>query len=561
MAFTKTFTMAVGAILSISLVPILMVFLLKGKVVDEEKNPINRFFIMIYRPILKLSLKLRYFVLILAVVLLGYSYFIYKKTNWEFMPMMNEQTLMYMPVTPYGIGIDFAKELLQKSDEVIKSFPEVKSAFGKAGRADTSTDPAPLAMIETIIELKDKSEWREGMSYKKLIQKMDKALQIPGLINSWTYPIRGRIDMLLTGIRTPLGIKIYGDDHKKLAEIAQKIEQKLQKYDKTLSVSSDKSNNGYYLQIDIDQDSLSRYGINKDKIFDAISLGVGAKEIAKLYKGLERYSIELKYRSNKREDIEAIKSIYIKTKLGYYPLSHFAKIRYKEDLSVIKSEKGMHVNFIYITPKAKVSSDEYKKEATKLLQEIKLPDGYYYEWAGDSEYLDNAMKKFMIIIPAVLIVLFFLIYLAFKDLLYAMIIFFSLPIALSGGILFVDFLHINMSVAVVVGFIALLGIATETAIVMLIYLDEALNEDKNRQKSFKELVIDGASLRLRPKLMTLFAIVGSLVPILFINSVGYEVMRAIAVPMIGGLISSSFLTLIVIPILFYIFKRRDYEKV
>ena len=554
LAFTKTFAMVVGAFLSITLVPILMIFFIRGNIVAEDKNFINSFFQTLYLPLLKISLKFRYILFLFATLFLIYGVYLYKKQNWEFMPMMNEQTFMYMPVTPYGIGIDFAKELTQKTDRVLKSFPEVKSVFGKAGRADSATDPAPLAMIETIVTFKDEDKWREGMSYEKLMSEMDKALQVPGLINSWTYPIRGRIDMLLTGIRTPLGIKLFGSDHEVLAEIAFKIEQKLQKFNKTLSVSSDKTNSGYYLNIEIIDEALSRYEVTKQTILDTISYGVGGAKVSTMYEGLERYPITIRYDGADREDITSLKEIMIKTKFGYKPLRTFAKLEYKEGASVIKSEKGMKVNFIYITPKAKVTPKEYKDEAQKILQDIKLPTGYYYEWAGQSEYLESAMKKLQIIIPLTLIILFFLIYLAFKDMLYTTIIFFTLPLALAGGIYFIEYLHLNISVAIIVGFIALLGVAAETSIVMIVYLDEALKNRKDSE-SLKDIIINGAVLRLRPKLMTVFAILGGLVPILYIDGVGHEVMKAIAVPMIGGMISSALLTLLVIPAIFYSVKN------
>ena len=561
LAFTKTFAMLVGAILSITLIPILMIFFIKGKIIPEEKNPINRFFQIAYMPLIKLSLRLRYIIVIVSFLFLVISYKLYEKQNWEFMPMMNEQTFMYMPVTPYGLGIDKAKELTQKTDAIIKSFPEVESVFGKAGRADTATDPAPLAMIETIINFKPEEQWREGMTYKKLMEEMDKALQVEGLINSWTYPIRGRIDMLLTGIRTPLGIKLYGNNNEQLAIESLKIEKILQKFEKTLSVSSDKTSNGYYLNITLNSENISRYGITKEDILNTISYGVGGATISTMFEGLERYPITVRYATDKRGDINDLKELRIKTKIGYFPLETFATLKYELGASVIKSEKAMNVNFTYITPKNDVSPQEYKDEANKLLSSIKLPDGYYYEWAGQSEYLESAMKTLVYIIPFTLVIVFILIYFALKNMLYTSIIFFTLPLALAGGVWGVYFAHINISVAVIVGFIALLGIAAETSIVMMVYLDEAFVELQKKRTAFtqeqiKETVINGAALRLRPKLMTVFAILGGLIPILYIDGVGNEVMRAIATPMIGGMVTSAVLTLLVIPSLFYIIKLK-----
>lgn len=564
LAFTKTFAMLVGAILSITLIPILMIFFIKGKIIPEEKNPVNRFFQVLYLPMIKLSLKLRYIIVVLSLVFLGASYKLYNDQNWEFMPMINEQTFMYMPVTPYGIGINKAKELTQKTDAIIKSFPEVDTVFGKAGRADTATDPAPLAMIETIINFKPETQWREGMTYKKLMNEMDKALQVEGLINSWTYPIRGRIDMLLTGIRTPLGIKLYGNNNEQLSIESLKIEQILKKFNKTLSVSSDKTSNGYYLNIKFIDENLSRYGISKEDILNTISYGVGGANISTMFEGLERYPITVRYSTDKRGDINDLNQLLIKTQVGYFPLETFATLQYELGASVIKSEKAMNVNFTYITPKDEVSPQEYKDEANQLLQSINLPDGYYYEWAGQSEYLESAMNTLVYIIPFTLVIIFILIYFALKNMIYTTIIFFTLPLALAGGVWGVYFAHINISVAVIVGFIALLGIAAETSIVMMVYLDEAFEELQEKTKTFtkeqiKQTVINGATLRLRPKLMTVFAILGGLIPILYIDGVGSEVMRAIATPMIGGMVTSAILTLFIIPSIFYIIKLKQIQ--
>lgn len=557
LAFTKSFAMMSGAILSITLVPILMIFLIKGKILKEEENLLNRFFIKLYSPLLHLSLKLKYLIVAIFIGTLVFAVTVYEKQKWEFMPMMNEQTFMYMPVTPYGIGIDLAKELAQKTNMVIKSFPEVESSFAKVGRAQTATDPAPLAMIETIITFKPQNEWREGMTYKKLMEEMDKNLQVNGLINSWTYPIRGRIDMLLTGIRTPLGIKLYGNNHELLETTASKIEQALKKYEGTLSVSADKMNSGYYLNIEINDEMISRYGISKKDVLEVVSLGVGGSQISTYLDKLERYPISLRFETTQREDIKALENLQIKTKLGYQPLRLFADLKYEEGPSVIKSEKALNVNFIYITPKDGFSAKQYKDEANKILKEIKLPDGYYFEWAGQSEYLESAMKKLTYIIPITFMIIFILIYLALKNLTYTFVIFFTLPFALTGGIFYLEYLNFNISIAVIVGFLALLGVAAETSIVMLVYLDEAIKEFYKNKEDFTnnnivETIYKGAVLRLRPKLMTLFSILGGLIPIMYINGVGSEVMQRIAAPMIGGMVSSTFLTLIIIPAIFYI---------
>ena len=556
LAFTKSFAMMTGAILSITLVPILMIFLIRGKIMAEDKNILNKFFINIYSPFLKMALKLRYFVIAIYIGMIVFAFSVYQKQNWEFMPMMNEQTFMYMPVTPYGIGIDMAKELAQKTDQIIKSFPEVQTVFAKVGRALSATDPAPLAMIETIVTFKPENQWRDGMTYKKLMEEMNEKLQVNGLINSWTYPIRGRIDMLLTGIRTPLGIKLYGNDHKVLEDTAKLLEQKLRNYDGTLSVSSDKVNSGYYLNIKTDDEMISRYGISKNDILETISLGVGGSQISTFIDKLERYPITLRFEASQREDINALENIQIKTYLGFQPLRLFANLKYEEGPSVISSEKALNVSFIYITPKESVSTKQYKDEAKELLKQIELPSGYYFEWSGQSEYLESAIAKLIYIVPITFMIIFILIYLALKNMLYTLIIFFTLPFALTGGILYLEYLNFNISIAVVVGFLALLGVAAETSIVMLVYLNEAMIELKQTcqnitNEAIAKAIYKGAVLRLRPKLMTLFTILGGLIPIMYINGVGSEVMQRIAAPMIGGMISSTFLTLIIIPAIFY----------
>jgi len=563
LAFTKTFAMAAGALLSITLVPALMVFFVKGRILPESRNPLNRFFIWLYHPIIVYGLKLKYLVIVLVLLSLGYMYPLYKSLKWEFMPMLNEQTFMYMPVTPYGISIDQTKQLLQKTDKIIKSFPEVENVFGKAGRAGSATDPAPLGMLETIITLKPKSEWPKGMTYDKLREDMEAALQVPGLTNSWTYPIRGRIDMLLSGIRTPIGIKLYGTDAKGLQKFGKLIEEKLRQYDKTLSVFADQASAGYYIDIIPDEEKLARYNMTKDTLLEYTAFAIGGMRVSTMYKGLERYPIALRLEGNERRSLESIRNIQVKTKLGFVPLGSLAKVAYRQSASVIKSEMAAPVTFIYITPKEGISATEYKLGAQKFIDEIKFDPGYYIEWAGQSEYLDSAMKRIIWIVPAVLVVIFLLIYMALKKPVPTLIVFFTLPFALLGGLIYIDILNFAMSIAVIVGFLALLGVAAETAIVMIIYLQEAVDEYKEKYgKNFgiKELnaaIYEGAVQRVRPKLMTVFAILAGLTPIMYTHGVGSEVMQRIAAPMLGGVVSSAILSLVIIPILFEIYAKRQ----
>jgi Cu(I)/Ag(I) efflux system membrane protein CusA/SilA len=556
LAYTKTFAMAVGAILSITLVPVLMVYFLRGKIIPESRNFLNRFFIWLYNPILKIALRLKYLVLALSVASLFAIYPLYKNLNWEFMPMLNEQTFMYMPVTPYGLGVDLSKEITQKTDKILAAFPEVQTVFGKGGRATSATDPAPLSMIETIITLKPEEEWREGMTYKTLMAEMEKALQIPGLVNSWTYPIRGRIDMLLSGIRTPLGIKLYAKETKNLETYAKIIEQKLRAFNLTQSVFADQASAGYYLDIEIKTEELARFNMTKEKLLEYTSLAIGGMQVGTFYKGIERYPISLRLEENERRNLEELKNIQIKTSLGFVPLSTFAEVSYRQSSSVIKSEMASPVIFIYITPKDGVSPATYKKEANKLLEDLNLPTGSYFAWAGQSEYLESAMAKIVWIIPVVLLVILTLIYFALKDVVVTLILFFTLPFAFLGGLLYIDYLNFSMSVAVIVGFLALLGIAAQTAIIMVIYLQESIHDFQSRygadftKERLREAIYEGAVQRVRPKLMTLFAILAGLLPIMYSDGVGSEVMQRIAAPMIGGVISSAILSLVLIPVLY-----------
>jgi Cu(I)/Ag(I) efflux system membrane protein CusA/SilA len=563
LAFTKTFAMASGALLSITLVPVLIVFFVKGKILAENKNLLNRFFIWLYHPIIVYGLKLKAFVIIAVIVSLGYMYPLYNSLKWEFMPMLNEQSFMYMPVTPYGISISQSKLLTQKTDKIIKSFPEVENVFGKGGRANTATDPAPLGMLESIITLKPQTQWREGLTYEKLRQEMEEALQISGLVNSWTYPIRGRIDMLLSGIRTPLGIKLYGKDAKGLQKYGKIIEDKLRAYGQTLSIFADQASVGYYINIDIDEKKLQRYNLSKDTLLEYTSLAIGGMKVSTMYKGLERYPITIRLDDNERNGVENIKNIQIKTSLGFVPLSTFAQVYYKESASVIKSEMASPVTFIYITPNEEITASEYKKEAKKLIDEIDFEAGYYIEWAGQSEYLASAMLKIKWIIPAVLLSILILIYFALGKITPTLIVFFTLPFALLGGLIYINILNFAMSIAVIVGFLALLGVAGETAIVMIVYLQESVNEAKEKykekfgQEELNEAIYEGAVSRVRPKLMTVFAILAGLAPIMYTHGVGSEVMQRIAAPMLGGVISSAILSLIIIPILFEIYVKKE----
>lgn len=559
LAYTKTFAMLIGAVLSITLVPLLMLFFVKGKILEEDRNPLNRFFIWLYAPLLRLHMRFWYIAMVAFIGFLVLGYYTFTKQRWEFMPPLNEQTFMYMPVTPFGISIELAKEYAQKSNEVIKSFPEVLSTFAKAGRAESATDPAPLSMIETIIQLKPKEQWRAGMTYEKLRDEMNEQLQMLGLTNSWTYPIRGRIDMLITGIRTPLGIKLYGDNDQALEDSANKIASVLANYEGTKSVFADKANSGYYLNLTLKPENIAAYGLTKEEILNFVDNAIGGSKITTFYQGIERYAITLRLEEESRKDLNAISELTIKTPYGFQRLGHFVELGYDVGASELKSEMGKKVNYIYITLKEGFSSKTYKEEASKILKEsVELPTGFYIGWAGESEYLESAMERLQFILPLTLLVTFVLIYLGLGSFKNALLVFLTLPLAAVGGFLYVDYLNFNLSIAVIVGFLALIGIAVETAIVMIIYLEEAILHVKERTaKNIQEAIFEGAVLRVRPKLMTVFAILGGLLPIMWLDGVGSEVMQRIAAPMIGGVVSSAILTLLVIPVLYYRMQKKE----
>ncbi|OBV29101.1 hypothetical protein BKN38_08510 [Helicobacter sp. CLO-3] len=553
LAWTKTFAMLIGALLSITLVPILMSIFIKGKILAEEQNPINHFCIKYYHKILVFALRFKWSVLgACGALAIGAGVASYG-LKWEFMPQIDEGVLMYMPVTNTSMSIDMSLKYLQAVDEIIKEFGEVESVFGKVGRANTSTDPAPLSMLEVYIHLKPGLK----LSTQEVRDKLESALQIKGLTNSWTYPIRGRTDMLLTGIRTPLGIKLYGNDRVKLQELSLQIESKLKALDESLSVFAERANSGQYLRIDIDEVKLARYGISKESIFTLLDSGIGGLEITRKIDGVESYPISVRLLDTQRNDKEAIENIYIKSALGFIPLRAVASVEYENGASELRSENGLGANCIYITPKFGISAKTYKQVALEALKDLSLPQGYFYEFSGESEYLQKALDTLEYIIPLSLLLIFVLIFLALKDLSYTILCFFSLPFALLGGLLAIDWLGYNLSIAGVVGILALLGVASETSIVMFLYLKNAYEERRIENLSeLKQAVLIGAAQRVRPKLMTVLSIIASLVPIMFSSGTGSEITKAIAAPMLGGMISSMVLCLLIVPVCFYILKAR-----
>jgi Cu(I)/Ag(I) efflux system membrane protein CusA/SilA len=567
LAFTKTYAMAASALLALTVVPILMGYLIRGKIMPEEKNPINRFLIRIYRPVINLVLRFKWTTIIAALIILLVSIFPVEKIGSEFMPPLNEGDLLYMPTTDPGISITKAKELLQQTDKIIKSFPEVHHVFGKIGRAETATDPAPLSMIETTIMLKPENEWREGMTVEKLVRELDAAIQFPGLTNAWTMPIKTRIDMLSTGIKTPVGIKLMGADLEVLSDLGQKIAVVVQTVPGTQSVFSDKTVGGNFLDYHIKREEAARYGLTVGDVQDVIMSAIGGMNVTQTVEGLERYPINVRYSRELRDNLNSLQRVLIPTPSGaQIPLSYVADSEIVKGPPVVKSENARKTSWLYVDIRD-IDVGTYVKNAQKVVNEqIDFPEGYSIVWSGQYEYMVRAQQRLRIVIPITLLIIFLLLYFNFKNVQESIIVMLSLPFSLVGGIWFLYLLDYNFSVAVGVGFIALAGVAAETGVVMLIYLDHAYKDRlmEGKMRSLKDLydaIIVGAVERVRPKMMTVTAIMAGLLPILWGHGTGSQVMKRIAAPMVGGMVTSTILTLVVIPAIYYLWKSREVNKI
>jgi Cu(I)/Ag(I) efflux system membrane protein CusA/SilA len=561
LAYTKTFAMASAALLSVTLVPALMVVFIRGRIIPEHKNPINRALIWLYRPIIRVVLRAKTLTILLAVAALGVSVYPALHIGSEFMPALNEGTLLYMPTTVPGLSITKAAELLQTQDRIIKSFPEVASVYGKAGRALTATDPAPTEMFETVINLKPESEWRGGLTMEGLIAEMDRALQFPGVSNAWTMPIRARIDMLSTGIRTPIGIKVFGPELDGLERVAREIEAAVRAVPGTTSAFAERVMGGYYLNIEPDRAALARYGLTIGDLQEVIRSGLGAEAVTTTVEGRERYTVNVRYPQAFRANPQTIASdaLISTPDGGTIPLGQVAKVVLAKGPASIRTENAQLVVYVYVDFRER-DIGGYVADAQKAVAErVRFPPGYYVTWSGQFEYLQRAEARMKIVVPVTLLIIILLLYLNFGRLTETFIVMLSLPFSLIGGLWFVHALGYNMSVAVAVGFIALAGVAAETGVVMLIYLDHAWEEIKRKRaaegqevtrEDLYEAIMFGAVERVRPKMMTVVAIMAGLLPILWSTGTGSEVMRRIAVPMIGGMVSSTILTLIVIPAIY-----------
>ena len=571
LAYTKTFSMAGAALLSVTLVPVLMLLFIRGKIMPEAKNPVNRALIWIYRPIISSVMRYKKVTILLALVVLGISFYPASKLGSEFMPTLNEGTLFYMPASLPGMSITKAAELLQTQNKIIKSFPEVSSVYGKAGRANTATDPAPTEMFETVINLKPESEWRAGLTIDKLIAEMDKALQFPGVANSWTMPIKARIDMLSTGIRTPIGIKVFGKDLVEMEKLAKQIESVVKAVPGTTSAFAERITGGFYLNIEPDREQLARYGLAVGDVLDVVGIALGGEMVTTTVEGRERYGVTVRYPRELRSDPQQIATqVLVPTMDGaMIPLGQLAKVVVAKGAPGIRTENALLSAYIFVDIRDRDIGGYVRDAKAAVAQQITFPPGYYVTWSGQFEYMERALQKMKVVIPVTLLSIFLLLYLNFRRITETLIVMLSVPFALVGGVWLMWFLNYNLSVAVAVGFIALAGVAAETGVIMLIYLDHAWEAIKLKCRAagrepgatdLYEAVMEGAVERVRPKMMTVVAIMAGLLPIMWGTGTGSEVMSRIAAPMVGGMVSSTVLTLAVIPAIYALVKQWRLKK-
>ena len=566
LAYTKTFAMAASAILSITLVPVLMGYFLRGRVVPEEKNPLNRLLITAYRPLIRLVLRAPLVVLLAALLLVMAGAWPALRLGSEFMPDLDEGDLLYMPSTFPAVSIGKAQEILQQTDKLIATVPEVKRVFGKVGRADTATDPAPLTMVETTIQLRPHDEWRPGMTTEKLKRELDRLVQIPGLTNAWVMPIKNRIDMQATGIKTPVGIKVAGPDLDTIQEVGKRIEEVVRQVPGTVSAYSERVAGGRYITIDIDRSAAARFALNIADVQEVVRTALGGMSVAQTVEGLERYPINIRYPRDSRDSLEKLRYLPIVTPGGaHVPLIEVADVRIDDGPGLIKTENARLNGWIYVDIQGR-DLGSYVAEAQRVVSEqVELPPGYSIAWSGQYEYLVRAKKRLATVVPLTLAVIVLLLYLNFRNVTEVLIIMGTLPLALVGGFWLLYLLGYNMSVAVGVGFIALAGVSVEIGVVMLVYLNQALQRRHARaeqagqnltREDIRSAVIEGALLRVRPIMMTVAAIIAGLLPIMLGSGTGSEVMRRIAAPMVGGMLSATLLALVVIPAVFLLWRGR-----
>ncbi|MDR3537500.1 MAG: efflux RND transporter permease subunit [Acetobacteraceae bacterium] len=571
LAFTKTFAMGGGALLSVTLVPVLMLMFIRGHILPERRNPVNRALIWLYRPVISLVLRAKLPTILLALLMLGATAWPLARLGSEFMPTLNEGTLLYMPVTLPGLSVTKAAELLQTQDRIIRNFPEVESVYGKSGRASTATDPAPIEMFETVINLKPETEWPAGVTVDSLIAQMDAALRMPGVSNAWTMPIKARIDMLSTGIRTPIGVKVYGPDLAGIDRLSREVEAAVRTVPGTTSAFAERVEGGYYLELEPDRRSLARYGLTVGDVQEAIATALGGEPVTTTVEGRARYTVNVRYPRGLRSDPQAIASqVLVQSAMGpAVPLGQLASVAVTRGPPSIRTENAQLVNYVYVDMHGRDIGGYVSDAQRSVASQVKMPPGYHLEWSGQFEYMQRAEAKLAVVVPVTLLLIFVLLYMNFGRLTETFIVMLSVPFALVGGIWLMFWMHFNMSVAVTVGFIALAGVAAETGVIMLIYLDHALTAERERcrterrvfgQADLRRAIMEGAVERVRPKMMTVTAIMAGLLPILWSTGTGSELMQRIAVPMVGGMVSSTILTLIVIPALFGMVKGHALPK-
>lgn len=574
LAFTKTFSMFFAALLGVTLVPVLMLFFIRGKITPEIKNPVNRFLIWAYRPFVNVVLRFRWLTLIIALLILGATVYPFKRLGKEFMPPLNEGDILYMPTAVPGISIEEATKILQIQDRMLRQFPEVESVFGKAGESETATDPAPLSMIETVVKLKPPEQWRPGMTWEKLLAEMNDKVKTPGMANIFWMPIQTRTEMLTTGFRSILGVKVFGPDLGTIQEIGVQIEEALSDFPNTRSAFAERTTGGYFLDFTPNRQAAARYGLTVGDVNDIIETAIGGKTITTTVEGRERYPVSVRYARDFREDLDKLKRVLVpvpmsdnNSQVAHVPISMLADISYKTGPPSIRNENGQLVGFVFVD----ITSDDiqgYVDAASKRIAErVKFPPGYYIQWAGQFEYLLSAEKRLAVVVPFTLLIIFLLIYMNTKSLVKTLIVLLAVPFSLVGAFWFLYLLGYNMSVAVWVGLIALAGLDAETGVVMLLYLDHAWEKFRvagkmNSMGDLHEAVIEGAVNRVRPKIMTICAILFGLLPIMWSPTTqsGADVMKRIAAPMIGGVITSGILELLLYPVIYVFWRKRYLEK-
>ena len=576
LAYTKTFAMLFASFLGITLTPVLMTLFIRGKIVSEEKNPISMLLHKAYDPFARLALRFKKTVIFVAVIILGVSVYPFMKLGSEFMPPLYEGSLFYMPVTVPGASISEVSSLLQKQDKILMKIPEVAQVFGKAGRAETATDPAPLEMFETVINLKPESEWRPGMTVDKLKDEMNEALSIPGVANSFTMPIKARIDMLSTGIRTPVGIKILGPRLEEIEKIGLELESRMRSIPGTRSVYAERVTTGYFLDIEVKRKEAARYGLTVDDVLEVVQSAVGGMNLTMTVEGRERYPVNVRYARELRSDLERLKRVLVpvmkegqKPAMGnpsgpaQVPLGQLADIKFTRGPTVIKSEEGLLTAYVYVDFSGR-DVGGYVEEAKEKVSSLKIPSGYRLQWSGEYEYLVKTHERLKLVIPMTALIIFVLIYFNTKSVVKTGIVLLAVPFSLVGSFWLLYLLNYNMSIAVWVGIIALAGLDAETGVIMLLYLELAYKQwrEEGKLKSMKDLresIMHGAVKRIRPKIMTVSVILAGLVPIMFSEGTGADVMKRIAAPMVGGVITSTILELIIYPAIYMIWRGREFR--